>query len=183
MKYKKLYLFLFVIATTSIDAQDQTTTSETPNLAVATVSNEIVAKKEPAKVVLPQKPIKVEKPQVLIPIQKAIFHNARVNEIILIITNHKNKQFSIPVKMGQHYTYFYTYPAIKVVCHEKLTPPTPLSKTDLLTYTAFVFNDNQKTDKYHHISIHEKNKALKLARQSGDISLFNDVCEETIYNL
>ncbi len=117
------------------------------------------------------------------PYKKIVFFNARVNDIALVITNNKNQQILIPIKMGRQYTYSYNIPMTKIICYEKLSPKTTLTKSDLETYTAFVFNDNQKTDKYHHISIHEKNKALQRARISGDISLFNDICEETIYIL
>lgn len=117
------------------------------------------------------------------PCKKIIFFNARVNDIKLVITNNKNQQILIPIKMGCQHTYYYNIPMTKIICHEKLSPKTTLTKLDLETYTAFVFNDNQKTDKYHHNSIHEKNKALQRARVSGDISLFNDICEETIYIL
>jgi hypothetical protein len=182
MKFKKLWLFMLFFKMVAIDATDQTNTSETP--VVANAATTTPEKKEVVKIDAPQpKPIKIEKVKEIAPLQKTIFTNARVNEIILVITNHKNKQFQIPIKMGHSYTYYYTRPAIKIICHEKLTPKTTLNKADLETYTAFIFNDNQKTDKYHHISIHDKNKALKHARLSGDIGLFNDVCEETIYNL
>ena len=169
-----LLLAWYMIA---VNATDQDIPKE------STALNSSTEKKEPIKnELIQQKPAKTEKPKNVLPLKKTLFVNARVNEIIIVITNHKNKQFQVSIKMGDHYTYHHNYPPLKIVCHEKLTPKTSLTKADLETYAAFVFNDNQKTDKYHYISIHEKNKALKRARQSGDISLFNDVCEETIYN-
>jgi hypothetical protein len=140
-------------------------------------------KKALEPVIKTEKSKKNEKAAKSNPCKKIFFFNARVNDIALVITNTKNQQVLIPIKMGCQHTYYYNIPMTKIICHEKSSPKTTLTKSDLETYTSFVFNDNQKTDKYHHNSIHEKNKALQRARVSGDISLFNDICEETIYIL
>ena len=169
-----LLLAWYMIA---INAADQEIIKE------STTQTIISEKKESLKKNTEQQKTKTtEKYKQNMPLKAILFVNSRVNNIMLVLTTDKNKQIAIPINMGGHYVYYSHLPLSKVVCHEKSTPKTTLTKKDLESYTTFVFNDDQKTDKYHHISIKHKNQALKHARQSKDITLFNDVCEETIYN-
>ena len=118
-----------------------------------------------------------------LPSKTTLFVNGRVNNILLVITDDKNKQFKIYVKAGTHYECGHKAQSLKkVVCYEIHTPNTTLSQADLNNYSAFVFNTDQKLEKHHFISIKQKNHALKHARETHNKTLFDEISEQTIYN-
>lgn len=118
----------------------------------------------------------------LIPIEESFFVNGRVNDILLIITDHKNNQFQRIIKSGDNYGCTHKPLELKkVVCYEKLAVNTTLSKTDLDTYAVFLFNTD-KVEKYHFINIRQKNEALNRARDLKNEALFNEISDQTIYN-
>ncbi len=119
----------------------------------------------------------------LIPFKTTLFVNGRVNNILLVITDEKNKQFQINIRAGSHYECGHKAQSLKkVVCHEISAPSTTLSQADLNTYAAFVFNTDQKLEKYHFISIKQKNVALKHARESKNETLFHEISDQPIYH-
>lgn len=117
-----------------------------------------------------------------IPIEKTLFVNGRVNDVLLVVTDHKNKQFQVPIKIGAQYGCIHKPLELKkVVCYEKLAVNTTLSKTDLDMYAVFVFNA-EKLEKFNFINIRQKEAALKLARSLKNETLFNEISEQTVYN-
>lgn len=115
-------------------------------------------------------------------IKTIIFANCRVNEIMLVITDNKNKQSQVTIKMGHELTYHHEAGSIqKVVCYEKLTPNTTVNKSDLDNHSVIVFNDNQHTEKYHFITIAHQTAALKHARMTKDTDAFDKIGTQTIY--
>ena len=117
-----------------------------------------------------------------VPIYKTIFVNGRVNPIQLTVTDSKNNDSFISVKAGREHTLMHQPQQLKkAVCFEKLAPRVTLSQMDLLTYAAFVFNA-VRLEKYHFISIQQKETALKRARDTRNKPLFDEISEQTIYN-
>jgi hypothetical protein len=117
------------------------------------------------------------------PFKTTLFVNGRVNSILLVITNDKNKQFKISIKAGTHYTCGHKPQTLKkVVCYEINAPNITLSQADLNAYAAFVFNTDQKTEKYNFISVQQKSLALKRARNNKNEALFHEIGEQSIYN-
>ena len=116
------------------------------------------------------------------PSKTTLFVNGRVNTIILVITNDKNQQFKIIVKAGMHYECTHKPQSLKkVVCYEIATPNTTLSQSDLKTYSAFVFNTDQKLEKYNFITIQHKHGALKRASETKNETLFNEISDQNVY--
>ena len=113
--------------------------------------------------------------------KRAIFMNSRVNDIILVIADHKNNSHTLPIKMGQRQEIQYYQTPTKAICYEKLTPKTALTKSDFETYTAFVFNDQQKTDKYHFFNLYEKSKALDQARKAKNLERVREVSDQITF--
>jgi hypothetical protein len=121
--------------------------------------------------------------QRITPIETTIFVNGRVNPVWLTITDNKNKTFQININAGGKHTLNHKPQEIKkVVCSERFATNVTLSQTDLNNYAVFVFNVDQKTDKYNFINIEQKSAALKKARETGSESIFNEISELTIYN-
>jgi hypothetical protein len=119
----------------------------------------------------------------LIPFKTTLFVNGRVNNILLVITDDKNKQFKIHIKAGTHYSCGHKAQSLKkAVCYEINTTNTTLSQADLNAYSVFVFNTDQKLEKYNFISIKEKNIALKHARMTKNEKLFHEISDQPIYN-
>lgn len=119
-----------------------------------------------------------------IPLKTTLFVNGRVNQILLVITDEKNKQSKITIKAGMHYSLSHKPQSIKkVVCYELQAPNTNLSQTDLNNYTVFVFNADQKLEKYHFISVLQKTHAIKRARKAKDEKLALEIEEQNIYRL
>lgn len=118
-----------------------------------------------------------------LPFKTTLFVNGRVNDILLVITDQKNKSHSISIKAGSHYSCGHPAQYLKkVMCYEISAPNTTLNQADLNTYSVFVFNTDQKLEKYHFINIQQKNNSLKQARESRNEALFLEVCEHNIYN-
>lgn len=113
--------------------------------------------------------------------KRAIFMNSRVNDIILVIADHKNNSHTLPIKMGQRQEIQYYNTPTKAICYEKLTPKTALTKSDFETYTAFVFNDQQKTDKFHFFNLYEKSKALDQARKAKNLEKFQEISDQVTF--
>ncbi|MDP3788607.1 MAG: hypothetical protein Q8Q60_04830 [Candidatus Chromulinivorax sp.] len=117
------------------------------------------------------------------PIKTTLFVNGRVNDIVLVITDDKNKQFKIQIKAGMHYSCGHKPQALKkVVCHEINTPSVTLSQSDLNGHSVFVFNTDQKLEKYNFITIQQKNLALKHARESKNETLFHEISDQPVYH-
>ena len=111
--------------------------------------------------------------------------NGRVNPITLLIIDHKNKHFTINLTAGKHFTYHNKHlpdHLQKVTCSDIHSPTVTLSKADLDTYAVFLFNEIQKTEKFHFINGHQEAIALKLARDSGNKTLFDEISVQTVYN-
>jgi len=130
---------------------------------------------------------KIEKKQKSnkIPVETTIFVNGRVNPIKLIITNHKNQHFVINLGMGKHFTYHNRHlpdHLQKVICSEAHSADVTLSKADLETYAVFLFNETQKTEKFHFINSHHESMALKRARDHHNQTLFDEISQQTVYN-
>ena len=117
-----------------------------------------------------------------VPSKTTLFVNGRVNSILLVITNDKNQQFKVTIKAGGQYECGHAAQSLKkIVCYEMLTPNTTLSQSDLNTYLAFVFNTDQKLEKYHFINIKQKHAALKRASALKNETLFHEISEQNIY--
>ncbi len=129
---------------------------------------------------------KIDKPKSnKIPVETTVFANGRVNPISLIVTEPNNKQFVINLRTGHHFTYHnknIPNHLQKVVCSDPYSSNVTLSKADLNTYAAFLFNENQKTEKYHYISSQEQTMALKKARDAHNQKRFDEIAQQTIYN-
>jgi len=119
----------------------------------------------------------------LIPIETTLFVNGRVNNIMLIITDNKNQQYKITIKSGDQYECHHKSQQLKkVVCYEIQAANTTLTQNDLNSYAAFVFNADQKLEKYHFINIKHKDAALNKARDLKNETLFTEISEQTVYN-
>lgn len=116
------------------------------------------------------------------PRYKTMFVNGRVNPIQLTITDSKNKDSYISIRAGREHTFTHHPQQLKkVICSEKLAPKVTLSQADLNTYAAFVFSI-ARLEKFHFISIQQKEKALKFARDTKNKALFDEISQQTIYN-
>jgi hypothetical protein len=157
----KIKLFLFLIITIKlIDAKSDLVQAE---------------KEAPGK-------SDIKKNEKLTPIKTTLFVNGRVNNIILSIIDNKNISLQKNLKIGQEYRYHHHEQSIKkVICSERNSPNATINKNDLDTNSAFVFNVD-KIEKYNFINIHQKQMALKQARDSKNESLFETISEQTIYN-
>ncbi len=189
-------LFLIGFQTFLVYGDSNQETSNTTEVKVETNDNEakteekakpsIEKKAEEVKPILKPKP-KVEKKinSNKIPIATTIFVNGRVNPITLIIIDHKNKHFTINLAAGKHFNYQNKHlpdHLQKVTCSDIHSPTVTLSKADLDTYAVFLFNENQKTEKFHFINGHQEAIALKYARDTRNKALFDEISAQTVYN-
>lgn len=180
---------LFVIFFTAMDIKTsvenntssaKTTDQKSSNLAAAPSKVETKPKQDVKK-----KPENKNTKAKLIVIERTIFENCRVNDILLTITDHKNWSFSVPIKMGQKYEYYnrlLPQHLSKVVCYEKNSPKIVLPKQDLETYSVFVFNDEQNTNKYHFINPIHHALAKKRVRDAKNLELLEEINQQTIYH-
>ena len=158
---------------------DAVKTEEKPKPAVEKKAEEVKPTPKPKPKV--EKKIKSNK----FPVATTIFVNGRVNPITLLIIDHKNKHFTINLTAGKHFTYHNKHlpdHLQKVTCSDIHSPTVTLSKADLDTYAVFLFNEIQKTEKFHFINGHQEAIALKLARDSGNKTLFDEISVQTVYN-
>ena len=57
-----------------------------------------------------------------------------------------------------------------------------ISESDLNTYEVFVFNTDQKTEKFHYKTMRHKEMALQKARTLQDTKIFEDISDQSVYN-
>jgi len=118
----------------------------------------------------------------LIPIETTLLVNGRVNTIMLIITDNKNQQYQVYIRSGDQYECHHKPQQLKkITCYEILAANTTLTQNDLNTYAAFVFNADQKLEKYNFIAIKDKDMALNRARNLKNETLFTEISEQTVY--
>lgn len=118
----------------------------------------------------------------VIAITKTLFVNGRFNEIDVIVTDAKDKQFKFMIKSGQEKEMYHQPKGLKkVVCSEALAANTTLNQADLDTYSAFVFNSD-KVEKYHFINIAQQTAALNIARTMKKNDLFLEIGQQTLYH-
>lgn len=160
---------------------NEQTDSQEPEVTVQKIQSKSESKPKVVKEKKENKDTKAVSKNV--PFKTTLFVNGRVNDVLLIITDQKNKSHSISIKAGSQYSCGHPVQYLKkVVCYEISAPNTTLSQADLNTYAVFVFNTDQKLEKYHFINIQQKNASLKQAQESRNETLFLEVCEHNIYN-
>lgn len=164
------------------DASNNQVSGSTPIIAEAAknIISKNLASKVAAQVKTESKPASK-----FFPIIQTKFVNGRVNDVVLVLTLSNNTLRTKIIKMGHHYTYNHEKPnqIKKVVCHEIFAQPSNLSQSDLTSYAAFVFNTDQKLEKYNFITNQEKDLALKRARDSKNEPLLSEIREQTVYHL
>jgi len=120
----------------------------------------------------------------LIHIQETVFVNSRVNNIVLKIIDKKNKEYLFSIHMGTEFTIHHEPESLKqAICLEPGVPETITSQADLKTYSVFVYNTDQKTEKYNFITIQQKINFLQMVRKLKEDELFQEIDNLTIYKL
>lgn len=129
-----------------------------------------------------EEPALEKKTSRLIPVTSTMFVNGRVNEITITVTDNKNKTFYITIYPGQFYAYDHPAKSIKkCICSEPNEKNMTISESDLNNYEVFVFNTDQKTEKYYLKNIHSKQECLQKARDFNNIDAFYMIDEQNIY--
>lgn len=157
------------------------TTTQSDQKSKDDTQDVVIQKSKDTKNIKPKVETKKVTPKA-VPSKTTLFVNGRINSILLVITNDKNQQFKITIRGGSQYECHHAAQSLKkIVCYEMLTPNTTLSQSDLNTYLAFVFNTDQKLEKYHFINIKQKHAALKRANALKNETLFHEISEQNIY--
>lgn len=180
----KICTFIAALQTIMVHAdaptEDHSQSEKTEQSKEAAPKSEKPAAPPVTKPVVPKK----------IEIKETWFVNCSMSNMHLIITDTKNKQHSMQLPCDGHpHKYRHHAQSLKkAVCYEKATSQKvdtvtiPLSQSDLNTYEVFVFNWDQKVEKYKYKSIKEKNVALKYARMTKNEKLFHEISDQPIYN-